>query len=243
MKFKDCPEDFRVRELAAWDEVPGGDYRVYRVRKRKLTTFEAIDRIRNHTGATGQSLSYAGLKDRQSISTQHLAIKERDIRGRIPGLRIDLIGRTDAPLSSRNLRGNHFEIVVRDLEPEEAERYCGRAREVIDCGLPNHFDEQRFGAIRAGQGFIARELIQGSYERALQALLAMPGPYDSQAQLARKVTIRRHWGQWPLIAKQVRGSPLQVMLEDLARNPGHFVPVLNRMPARTRAVHLLAYQA
>jgi tRNA pseudouridine13 synthase len=243
MKLKTIPEDFRVEELAQWDTDPKGDYSIYKVRKRKLTSFEAIDLIRKATELPGDAVTYAGLKDRQAVTTQYVAVKGRRIKTRIPGLHTTFVERCNSPLSSKNLLGNRFTIVVRDLGTVEANRYKKFGETWADLGLPNYFDDQRFGSIRAGQGFAAREIIRGQYEKALQRLIAIPGLYDPPAEVARKATIRRYWGQWRTIANKVRGSSSQPILQELARCPGDYRNALDRLPGRTRAVHLLAYQA
>lgn len=243
MKIKNSPEDFRVTELAQWDSHPKGEYRIYKIRKRKLTTLEAVDRIRRDVGVSVDELAYLGLKDRQAITTQYISLKGRDIRNRIPGLHCKFMSRSEQPLTMDKLQGNRFEIVVRGLRHDQCAFFQHRARAVPEMGLPNYFDDQRFGSVRAGQGFPARALLLGQYEDAVKQILAVPGEYDPPAELARKAIIRRFWGNWPLIAKKVRGSQNQQLLEDLARKPGDYRGLFNRMPTRTRAVHMLAYQS
>ena len=77
MKLKSRPEDFRVTELAEWDEDPQGDHRVYRITKTKMTTFEAVDRIREAVGLSGEGVSYAGLKDKQAVKADMDALGVR----------------------------------------------------------------------------------------------------------------------------------------------------------------------
>lgn len=243
MKTKSIPEDFRVDELATWDSDPDGEYSIYKVRKRKLTSFEAIDLIREATELEGDDITYAGLKDKQAISTQYVALKNRRIKKRIPGLHTTFIERAKNPLSSKNLLGNKFTIVIRELVPDDAKKAVSHAKQLEKVGLANYYDDQRFGSIRAGQGFVARDMITGDYESALKRLIAVPGHFDPGAELSRKAIIRRYWGQWSTICSKVRGSPNQSILEDLRRYPGDFRTVLDKMPSRLRAVHLLAYQA
>lgn len=243
MKLKSRPEDFRVTELAEWDEDPQGDHRVYRITKTKMTTFEAVDRIREAVGLSGEGVSYAGLKDKQAVATQHIAIKGRDLRGRVDGLRHTFVGRTTRPLGSRNLRGNRFRIVVRRLLPGPAEAYREVAHETAARGLPNYFDDQRFGSIRAGQGFAGRAMLRGEYERALELLLALPGQYDPPGERARKHKIRELWGEWRTLARELRSKKQKPLIDALAKSPGDFASALDALPTRERAVHLLAYQA
>ena len=42
MRLKTTPDDFHVRELLEWEEVPDGDFVVHRLHKEKLSTPEAL---------------------------------------------------------------------------------------------------------------------------------------------------------------------------------------------------------
>ena len=42
MRLKTTPEDFRVRELLEWNEVPDGNFVVHRLQKEKMSTPEAL---------------------------------------------------------------------------------------------------------------------------------------------------------------------------------------------------------
>ena len=50
MRLKQRPEDFSVKESFRFDEVPSGSHRVYLMDKQKLSTFDAIARIRERFG-------------------------------------------------------------------------------------------------------------------------------------------------------------------------------------------------
>ena len=70
MRIKQRPEDFSVKESYRFDTVEGGRYRVYLMDKQKLSTFEAIDRLRNRFGLKPGAISYCGLKDKQGRTEQ-----------------------------------------------------------------------------------------------------------------------------------------------------------------------------
>ena len=42
MRLKTTPDDFRVRELLEWNEVPNGNFIVHKLHKEKLSTPEAL---------------------------------------------------------------------------------------------------------------------------------------------------------------------------------------------------------
>src|SRR4051812_6385678 len=64
MRLKQRPEDFSVKESFRFDEVPQGQHRVYLMDKQKLSTFDAIARIRDRFGLRPMAISYCGLKDK-----------------------------------------------------------------------------------------------------------------------------------------------------------------------------------
>ena len=57
------------------------------------------------------------------------------------------------------------------------------AAEVNRLGVVNYFDRQRFGSLKHGQGFIAKDLMRGDFEAALQQL---PGQALSARSLRRR---------------------------------------------------------
>jgi len=243
MRLKSCPEDFRVTELAEWKEVPDGDFHVYRIEKRKLTTHQALERVRDQIGVAPNDVSFAGLKDRQAITTQFIAVRGKIIQGKVAGVRYDAVGRTNEPLGTGNLLGNRFTVVVRRLTELEAGKARSLAAGVGAWGLPNYYDDQRFGSIKEGQGLPARDMILGDFESAVRRLLTLPARRDPPAEVARKGIIREHWGNWALIARKTRGGNHQALIKDLATHGGDFRGAIRRMSRSKRAVHLLAYQA
>ena len=62
MRIKQKPEDFSVKESYRFDEVADGRFRVYLMDKQKLSTFEAVDRLRDAYGLKPGAISFCGLK-------------------------------------------------------------------------------------------------------------------------------------------------------------------------------------
>ena len=79
MRIKQKPEDFSVKESYRFDPVADGRFRVYLMDKQKLSTFEAIDRIRTRFGLRPGAISYCGLKDKQGRTEQLIAVQERSL--------------------------------------------------------------------------------------------------------------------------------------------------------------------
>ena len=176
MRLKMMPDDFRVREELSYPEVRDGAYYVHLMRKEKLDTQQALSRVAQLAGVRREDLAFAGLKDRQGQTEQWISIRGRRLDHSGKDLTVSFQGRTDRPLSSRLSSGNHFEIVARDLSRQDVDLIGRNAELVVRDGLPNYFDDQRFGNLRHGQGFVMRDILRGDYEAAVAALSVVGPP-------------------------------------------------------------------
>ena len=79
VRLKQKPEDFSVKESYRFDEDPEGRYRVYLMDKQKLSTFEAVERIRTRFGLRPGAISYCGLKDKQGRTEQLIAVDGAEV--------------------------------------------------------------------------------------------------------------------------------------------------------------------
>jgi tRNA pseudouridine13 synthase len=243
MLIKLVPEDFVVEELADWTPSARGRVSVYEVTKRKLDTFEAVRLISAHTGVPLDRIAYIGLKDRQGVTTQLVSLDGGRLDGRISGLRWRYLGRSSAPLSPANLRGNAFTLVVRDLGDDDLALLQDRRARLLRHGLVNYFDDQRFGSLVAGQGLPGRDLVRGDHEAVVRALIATPGKRDPLPEKKWKRLVTKAWGDWELIARKWGARKGKAMVVHLRRRPGDFTGALQRLPAKERAIHVFAYQS
>ncbi len=246
MKLKHRPADFRVRELLDEDYLgSSGDHLVHRVTKRKLTSLEAAEVLAGMAGIEPGDVSMAGLKDRQGITEQFMSIRGgRAVELNSPELKITPVGRAREALSSEHSRGNHFEIRLRDLNPHERRRLFAHRATVERLGVPNYFDEQRFGNLRYGQGWIARDLMEGRHEEALRNLLCAASDRDSGAIGAFKRALRESWGDWSA-CREVAGRFGQhhSVFDHLRRHEGDFAGAFFHVSSRLRLIHLYAFQS
>lgn len=126
-----------------------GEHQFFRIEKRGLNTEELVKRLAVCIGKPVKSISYAGLKDRQALTTQWLsvhcpgeAIPDANIlQG--DGWRVLESSRHLKKLKTGALEGNQFTLVVRDLlQCNEVET---RLQLIKTGGVPNYFGPQRFG--------------------------------------------------------------------------------------------------
>jgi len=245
-RIKQRSEDFRVRELLREEVLaPAGEWRVYRVIKRKLTSLEAAARLAQLAGAAAGDVSMAGMKDRQGVTLQHMALRGgRDVTWRDEHLRIECVGFACEPLTSQASSGNSFEIVVRGLDRDEIERLRSNVPVLREQGIVNYFDDQRFGNLRHGQGWIALQLMRGEHEAALRALLTAPSRHDDRRAAAFKAALARCWGNWGE-CRDVAGrfAAHHSVFEHLKRNPDDFAGAFGHVATRLRLIHLYAFQS
>ena len=243
MKIKQKPEDFSVKESYRFDEVEDGPFRVYLMDKQKLGTFDAVARIQERFGLPPGSVSYCGLKDKQGRTEQLIAVKGKDIDLQDEDLRLKFLGRTDRALSARNTTSNRFAVTVRQIQERELREVAIAATEVQRLGVVNYFDSQRFGSLKHGQGFIAKDLIRGDFEAALHNYLAKPSPLDRTDDAKVKQFWATNWGNWTAKVPFDAGRKYFRIIRALRDEPTDFVNAFLQIDADYRALLIFTYQS
>ncbi|MAF66490.1 MAG: hypothetical protein CMJ84_12640 [Planctomycetes bacterium] len=246
MKLKHTPGDFRVRELLDPDCLRRtGRHRVYLVTKRKLTSLEAAALLADACGVEAGDVSLAGLKDRQGVTSQHMSVRGgRSVRIDRPEFSVRPVGFASEALVAEHSLGNGFRIRVRDLESAAVLRLKAQESSVSRIGLPNYFDEQRFGNLRHGQGWIAKELMLGRSEKAMRALLTSRSRWDDPRTDAFKRGLDGAWGDWST-CRDIAGrfGAHHSLFAHLKRRPDDFVGAFRHVSTRIRLIHLYAFQS
>jgi len=239
MKIKQRPEDFVVTELDRYEVSKVGPFALYRLRKWDIGTLEAIGSLANGWNLSRTQISFGGLKDRHARTEQAISIRggpDRNFEGST--FHVEFLGRSKDPITRSSFTGNRFEITVRDLDQfpdlEPVKRY----------GVPNYFDDQRFGSLRGTEGeFIGHALARGEYEKALRLALASPSGEDRKKQRDLRVKMRDRWGDWSGLAKELPPSPERNIASYLAGHPGAFGFAFEHIEQNLRILFLGAYQS
>jgi tRNA pseudouridine13 synthase len=246
LKLKQRPTDFKVSELLRDGVIVGrGEHRVYRVTKTKRTSLDAARVLGELTGVAPGAVAMAGLKDRQGVTQQYMSVfRGKDVRVKQPELGIEPVGFAEQELTSDDSEGNRFEVVVRDLGEGELRRLRAGLDAVRTFGLPNYFDEQRFGNLRHGQGWIALDLLRGKPDEALKRLLASVSKFEPKDSRHFKELLWRKWGDWRACRELAgRIGKHHSVFEHLRKNEGDFAGAFKRVSARERLIHLYAFQS
>jgi tRNA pseudouridine13 synthase len=246
MRLKQRVGDFRVRELLRREYLAEtGEHRVYRVTKRKLTSEEAARALAEEAGMDHTAVGLAGLKDRQGLTVQYMSLPGgREVRISSPELKVEPVGFAAAALSSADSLGNAFELTVRGLSRGELHRLRLNLPRLRAHGTLNYFDDQRFGNLTHGQGWIYKGLCLGETEAALRRLLGAPSPRDDERHRAFKNGLARHWGDWRECRDDAgRFGAHHSIFEHLAKAPDDFAGAFAHVATRVKLIHLYAWQS
>jgi len=159
--IKTFPDDFKVNEILGFELNGEGEHLYLLIEKRGLNTEELVNVLARAIGKSPKIISYAGLKDRQAVTTQWLSIhcpgEEIDVSSVSgEGWRIIDSKRSLKKLKTGALQGNAFTLVIRNIEgKDEVEQ---RLHKINEIGVPNYFGLQRFG--HNGQNLVkAKEVL------------------------------------------------------------------------------------
>ena len=144
--FRQQPEDFRVDEVLGFEPDGAGEHLWLQVEKTGLNTIDVVRTLARLTGVKERDIGYAGLKDRQAVTTQWFSVAGAEpINSKTPaGIRLLQQVRNSRKMRRGSHRGNRFAITLRDVQAGAAE--IDEWQELLGkAGVPNYFGPQRFG--------------------------------------------------------------------------------------------------
>lgn len=149
-RLKTFPEDFVVEEIPGFAPDGEGDHVFLTLRRQQMTTAGVARRLREFFGLGNRDIGYAGLKDKQALTTQTFSINLAgrsvgDLAGlESQGLQVIRCERHRRKLKRGVLKGNRFRLTIRDLQGDRHD-LDQRLQKIARLGVPNYFGEQRFG--------------------------------------------------------------------------------------------------
>lgn len=178
------PHDFIVEELPLYEPSGEGTHTFFAIRKRNLSTLEAINQIAPALQVKTRNIGYAGLKDKWAITTQVLSVEgispEQVLSMDLPQIEVQWAERHPHKLRVGHLRGNRFEITLRDVSPMALPEVEKTMLKLATDGVPNRFGEQRFGN-KQNSHLIGKAMLKEEWDVALTHIQA-----DETVQLREK---------------------------------------------------------
>lgn len=144
------PEDFAVEEVLGFEPDGEGEHVLIHIRKRNANTEWVARQLARFAGVKPMDVSYAGMKDRNAVTTQWFSIglagkPEPDWKLiENDDIQVLHVARHRRKLRRGALKGNRFRLHITKLSGELA-GLDERLQRVVRDGVPNYFGEQRFG--------------------------------------------------------------------------------------------------
>lgn len=169
------PEDFRVEELPLYEPSGLGTHTFFGIKKRNFSTLDAINRLARALQVDARKFGYAGLKDKHAITTQVLSVEgippEQVLELELPRIEVLWAEKHGHKLRVGHLRGNRFEITLRDISAKALPAIEKQMIRFETEGVPNRFGVQRFGN-ECDSHLIGKALVTEDWETALSFVLA-----------------------------------------------------------------------
>ena len=148
-KLKAECSDFIVKEDLGYSFSGDGEFVVVKVRKTDANTLFVGEKLAQFANISPRNMGYAGLKDRRAITEQWFCLQMPGLdtpdfsQFHLEGVEILEVTRHNRKIRTGSLKGNFFEILLRDVAANE--EILERLNLVKNHGFPNYFTEQRFG--------------------------------------------------------------------------------------------------
>ncbi|WP_297814232.1 tRNA pseudouridine(13) synthase TruD [uncultured Helicobacter sp.] len=148
--FKQSPRDFVVEEVPLYAFSGEGAHLILKLRKKSLTTFELLKILSAHLGIKENEIGYAGLKDKNALSIQHISLPKHLIKTPIESLnhpKIKILSTTyhHNKIKLGHLKGNKFFIRLKKIDKLNSQKIAEVCKKIAQFGIPNYFGYQRFG--------------------------------------------------------------------------------------------------
>lgn len=252
-RLKAEPQDFIVREIS--DEHPRDDDGRYSIADVTSTNWETNRLIRmmaREMRISRERIGFAGTKDKRAVTTQRMSFEcDPSLLESIQlnDLAISGVFRSDRPVRMGDLKGNRFEINVRDVESDEdsTKRILENVLSDVDSvgGFPNYYGVQRFGTARPVTHLVGEQLVRGDIRKAVETYLFHPSNLEEEDVREARDALRRCRGDYSgmdVILPKIMGFE-QTLLDHLRSHPDDYKGAIEQMPSNLQMMFTHAYQS
>ncbi len=162
--FKQSKDDFIVTEVPLYEFSGDGEHLILKIRKKDLTTWDALEIISDAIGCKVRDIGYAGLKDKNAMTIQYISI-HKNYEENIDNFehpQIKILEKTyhNNKIKIGHLKGNKFFIRLKRVQPLHKRKLEAALAEIATTGMANYFGFQRFGI--DGDNYLkGKDLIDG----------------------------------------------------------------------------------
>ncbi len=246
-KLRSTAEDFLVEEIpvAVGDS---GPYLICKLTKKDWELQHAVKELAKRLGISHRRIGWGGTKDRHAVTSQMISLYEitpEQISGVwLKDITLEVLGRSQFPLSLGSLKGNRFDIIIRELSGEDIEGQIKSVTGTASYGLPNYYGVQRFGVIRPLTHRIGELILREDYECAAMTYIGQSFPKEPEENRAtRTIFFETRDALLALHRLPVSMSYERSMLHHLVSHPGDYKGALKVLPPKLLSMFVSAYQS
>lgn len=250
-KLRCLMEDFKVEEISKVAIYNEGNFLIAELIKKNWETNLAIKAIARSLGISYKRIGFAGTKDKRALTKQLISIynvSEELLKNvKLNGIELRVLGRSSRPVVLGDLKGNRFEIAIRNIELEFdilKERVDSITSELLTFGgVPNFFGMQRFGTRRPITAEVGKAILDGDLEKAAMIYIAKPSEGEPEEVRNMREYVYEtkdfNWGlkHYPKYLKYERA-----MMHELLKQRD-FETAFRVLPLSLRQMFIHAYQA
>ncbi len=255
MIIKNTPQDFIVEEIYNLDSIKDRDeerkqpYHYFILTKTNYNQLRALQIIARTFNTSPKLVHFAGTKDKVGITKQVVSvygINEDNFKINLDhfneqeDLHLEHIGEFKSRIGLGDNLGNHFKIVVRDIEKSDIELAKTNIEKLNKQGVLNFFDEQRFGYANNSH-IVGKYVLQNQIEKAVYEIMSSL-PSNSQSELLSSFNdfITKNWQAIKEQNIEIIDQALEVTpryLENEANILNHLKKHKNDFPGAFRTIH------
>lgn len=219
-------------------------FKIYELTKTNWNTVDLLRILSKHSGIPFSKFSYAGKKDRHAVTKQFISVEhEKNIEEKNDQFEVAFRGYSHEPVSARSIEGNEFRLVLRSVSKDDIDTFRKNVDEIKQTGIPNYFDDQRFGSNDRDLGLPGKYLIQQDWSGALKSFLTGIYPEDKRHAKDRKASIRQVWGDWAKISTMAQTQIEKKIFAFLENNPKDVRGALGLLPKEEVSMAFSAIQS
>jgi tRNA pseudouridine13 synthase len=250
-KLRTYPQDFIVKEISTYPkEKKDGKFALAEVTSINWETNQLARELSNRLHISRQRIGFAGTKDKRAKTTQLMSFYNVSLKKlseiKIEDVVIENAYRSDKPAKIGNLKGNNFEVIIRNINSPINKEELNNAIYSINNvgGFPNFFGIQRFGAIRPITHIVGKYIVKDDFEKAVMTYVANPIKEEGEDVF----NLREKLQESHDFAEALKSYPNKLnyekaILNKLVQDPKDFVSALKQLPKNLLTMFVYAYQS
>ncbi len=249
-KLRTTPQDFTVKEIFSYPKKEKGKFTIAEVTSTNWETNRLVRDISNKLHISRQRINFAGTKDKRAKTTQLLSfykVKPDEVEKiKLNDVEIENIYQSNKPVKIGRLKGNFFEIKIRDIRKDLTKKEVKKISEDLKQKkvFPNFFGIQRFGSIRPITHIVGKYLVKGDIKKAVMTYIANPAEEENKETYdLRKKLEETHDYSWALKNYPDTLNFEKAILNKLVENPHDYTLALKELPKNLLTMFVYAYQS